>query len=569
MKRVLSFLRPQAGRTALQVGIKFTSTLLELFLPWILEHIIDDIAPTGDRRQLLLWGALMLFCALFVFLTAVVANRMATGIAADFTRSLRHTLFEKVTRLSSQQVDRFTVPSLISRLSSDTYRVNDMVDRMLRLGIRAPILLLGGLLVSALMEPALALIFLCALPLIGGMLLLVSKKSIPLFAKAQQAGEELVRRIQENMTGVRIIKALSRTEDEKARFSQANREAVRTDRQAEVTMAVANPLMGILLNMGMAAVIVVGAFRVDRGLTEAGKIIAFLNYFVILQNGLLGITRIFTICSRGIASGKRLGEVLEAPDRVTPPPPGEAAPEGHVIFQHVSFSYNKVKPDLADLSFTLQRGQTLGVIGPTGSGKSTLLQLLLRFYEPDQGQIWLDGQPLSQLDEADLHSRFGVVFQNDFLFADSILENLDFERAVTEADRELAMDTAQADFLRDIPQGTRADLSERGMNLSGGQRQRLLIARALAARPEILLLDDCSSALDYRTDARLRKALRAAYGDTTKIIVAQRISAIRHADLILVLEEGRVVGSGTHEALLETCPLYRDLYEMQMGEAVA
>ncbi len=569
MKRVLSFLRPQAGRTALQVGIKFTSTLLELFLPWILEHIIDDIAPTGDRRQLLLWGALMLFCALFVFLTAVVANRMATGIAADFTRSLRHTLFEKVTRLSSQQVDRFTVPSLISRLSSDTYRVNDMVDRMLRLGIRAPILLLGGLLVSALMEPALALIFLCALPLIGGMLLLVSKKSIPLFAKAQQAGEELVRRIQENMTGVRIIKALSQTEDEKARFSQANREAVRTDRQAEVTMAVANPLMGILLNTGMAAVIVVGAFRVDRGLTEAGKIIAFLNYFVILQNGLLGITRIFTICSRGIASGKRLGEVLEAPDRVAPPPPGEAAPEGHVIFQHVSFSYNKVKPDLADLSFALQRGQTLGVIGPTGSGKSTLLQLLLRFYEPDQGQIWLDGQPLSQLDEADLHSRFGVVFQNDFLFADSILENLDFERAVTEADRELAMDTAQADFLRDIPQGTLADLSERGMNLSGGQRQRLLIARALAARPEILLLDDCSSALDYRTDARLRKALRAAYGDTTKIIVAQRISAIRHADLILVLEEGRVVGSGTHEALLETCPLYRDLFEMQMGEAVA
>ena len=569
MKRVLSFLRPQAGRTALQVGIKFTSTLLELFLPWILEHIIDDIAPTGDRRQLLLWGALMLFCALFVFLTAVVANRMATGIAADFTRSLRHTLFEKVTRLSSQQVDRFTVPSLISRLSSDTYRVNDMVDRMLRLGIRAPILLLGGLLVSALMEPALALIFLCALPLIGGMLLLVSKKSIPLYAKAQQAGEELVRRIQENMTGVRIIKALSRTEDEKARFSQANREAVRTDRQAEVTMAVANPLMGILLNTGMAAVIVVGAFRVDRGLTEAGKIIAFLNYFVILQNGLLGITRIFTICSRGIASGKRLGEVLEAPDRVAPPPPAEAAPEGHVIFQHVSFSYNKVKPDLADLSFALQRGQTLGVIGPTGSGKSTLLQLLLRFYEPDQGQIWLDGQPLSQLDEADLHSRFGVVFQNDFLFADSILENLDFERAVTEADRELAMDTAQADFLRDIPQGTRADLSERGMNLSGGQRQRLLIARALAAKPEILLLDDCSSALDYRTDARLRKALRAAYGDTTKIIVAQRISAIRHADLILVLEDGRVVGSGTHEALLETCPLYRDLYEMQMGEAVA
>lgn len=569
MKRVLAFLRPQAGWTALQVGIKFGSTLLELFLPWILEHIIDDIAPTGDRRQLLLWGALMLLCALAVFFSAAAANRMATKIAATFTRALRHSLFCKVTVLSSEQVDRFTVPSLISRLSSDTYRVNDMVDRMLRLGIRAPILLIGGLLVSAMMEPVLALIFLCTLPLIGGMLLLVSQRSIPLFAKAQQAGEELVRRIQENMTGVRIIKALSRTEDEKDRFSKANEAAVRADRQAEMTMAVANPMMGVLLNIAMAAVIVAGAFRVDRGFTEPGKIIAFLNYFVILQNGLLGITRIFTICSRGIASGKRLGEVLEAPERVSPPPPQEPAPEGHVVFSHVSFSYNKVKPDIDDLSFTLARGQTLGIIGPTGSGKSTLLQLLLRFYEPDRGQIWLDGRPLSQMAAEDIHSRFGVVFQNDFLFADSILENLDFERPVTEADRALAIETAQADFLKDVPQGALADLSERGMNLSGGQRQRLLIARALATRPEILLLDDCSSALDYRTDARLRQALAAAYGDVTKIIVAQRISAIRHADLILVLEAGQVLGRGTHEELLASCPLYRTLYEMQMGEVAA
>ena len=569
MKQVLSYLRPQAGRTVLQVVIKFTATLLELFLPWILEHIIDEVAPTGDKRQLLLWGALMALCALSVFGGAVIANRMAAKIASNFTRSLRHALFRKVTVLSSEQVDRFTVPSLISRLSSDTYHLNDMVDRMLRLGIRAPILLVGGLLVSAMMEPALALVFLCALPVIGGMLLFISRRSIPLYAKAQQAGEELVRRIQENMTGVRIIKALSRTEDEKERFAKANENAVRADRQAETTMAVANPAMGVLLNIGMATVIVVGAFRVDRGLTEPGKIIAFLNYFVILQNGLLGITRIFTICSRGIASGKRLGEVLAAPERTAPPPPAMPAPQGHVVFSHVSFSYNKVKPDLNDLSFTLARGQTLGVIGPTGSGKSTLLQLLLRFYEPDQGHIWLDGHPLSQLSEQEIHRQFGVVFQNDFLFADAILENLDFERPISKEDRDLAVDTAQAGFLRDLPEGQWGDLSERGMNLSGGQRQRLLIARALAAKPEILLLDDCSSALDYRTDAQLRAALQQAYADTTKIIVAQRISAIRHADLILVLEEGRTVGLGTHEELLNSCPLYKALYEMQMGEAAA
>lgn len=569
MKKVLSFLRPQTGRTVLQITIKFISTLLELFLPWILEYIIDDIAPTGDVKQLIVWGILMLLCAAAVYVSAVVANRMASKIAANFTRSLRHTLFRKVTVLSSEQVDRFTVPSLISRLSSDTYLVNDMVDRMMRLGVRAPILLIGGLLVSALMEPTLALIFLCLLPPICGMLVLVSKRSIPLYAKAQEAGEELVRRIQENMTGVRIIKALSRTQDEKDRFSRANQTAVQTDRKAENVMAIANPMMGVLLNIGMAIVIVVGAFRVNKGLTEAGKIVAFLNYFVILQNGLLGITKIFTICSRGIASGKRISEVLEMPERTVPALSDAPAPEGHVVFSHVSFSYNKVKPNLSDLSFTLRRGQTLGIIGPTGSGKSTVLQLLLRFYEPDEGQIWLDGQPLSQLPEQDIHRRFGVVFQNDFLFADSVRANLDFERAVEAEDRELAVETAQADFLRSLPEGEMADLSERGMNFSGGQRQRLLIARALAAKPEILLLDDCSSALDYRTDARLRKALREAYGNTTKIIVAQRISAIRHADLILVLEEGRVIGNGTHEQLLTGCEQYRTLYEMQMGEVSA
>ena len=566
MKRVLSFLRPQAGRTALQVSIKFMSTLLELALPWILEYIIDDVAPAGDLRQLVIWGALMLLCAVSVFLSAVIANRMAAGIAAGFTRSLRHTLFCKVTRLSCEQVDRFTVPSLISRLSTDTYHVNDMVDRMLRLGIRAPILLVGGLLVSAMMEPALALIFLCILPLIGGMLFLVSRRSIPLYAKAQQTGEELVRRIQENMTGARIIKALSRTEDEKKRFADANGKAVRADRAAETTMAVADPAMGMMLNIGMAAVIVAGAFRIDRGLTEPGKVVAFLNYFIILQNGLLGITRIFTICSRGIASGKRLAEVLDMPERTAPGMPETPAPEGHVVFSRVTFSYNKVKPNLSNLSFSLKRGQTLGVIGPTGSGKSTLLQLLLRFYEPDEGQIWLDGQPLAMLDEQDIHSRFGVVFQNDFLFADSIQENLDFERPINGEGRDRAIRTAQADFLQNLPEGALADLSERGMNLSGGQRQRLLIARALASDPEILLLDDCSSALDYRTDARLRRDLKQAYAATTKIIVAQRISAIRHADLILVLEEGRTAGLGTHEELLLSCPLYRELYEMQMGE---
>ena len=568
MQRVLSFLKPQAWRTAAQIVLKFLATLVELFLPWILEHIIDVIAPTGDKRQLALWGFIMLLCAGAAYIGAVTANRMAAGIAARFTRSLRHSLFDRVLHLESEQVDGFTVPSLISRISTDTYHVNDMIDRMLRLGIRAPILLIGGLLVSAMLEPSLALILLCALPFLAGLLILVSRKSIPLYAKAQEAAENLVRRIQENMTGVRIIKALSRTDEEKSRFAAVNRDVIRTEQKAEITMAIANPMMTVLLNIGMAIVIVVGAFRVNGELTEPGKIIAFLNYFTILLNGLIGITRIFTICSKGIASAKRIEAVFDAPERVYAPLPEAEVPAGHIVFDDVSFSYNKIRQNLSHVSFTLKRGQTLGVIGATGSGKSTLLQLLLRFYEPDAGTIHLDGKPLNAYSPAALHEKFGVVFQNDFLFADSIRENIDFARTLDEEAITAALDVAQAGFVNgQLPQGMDTALDERGMNLSGGQRQRLLIARALAAKPEILLLDDCSSALDYRTDAALRKALAAAFSDTTKILIAQRISSVRHADQILVLDDGNVIGLGTHETLLRSCETYRALYRMQTGEA--
>ncbi len=569
MKKVLSYLRPQAFRTVFQILLKFSATLIELFLPWILEHIIDVVAPTKNTAQVAFWGTGMLLCAGLALLGAATANRMAAGIAARFIRELRKDLFRKTERLQSSAVDGFTVPSLISRISTDTYHVNDMVDRMLRLGVRAPILLVGGLLVSAMMEPALTLILVAALPIIGGLLILISRKSIPLYTKAQEASEQLVRRIQENMTGVRIIKALSREEEEKDRFRKTNREVVRTEQKAEITMAVANPMMTVLLNVGMAAVIVAGSFRVSRGLTEPGKIIAFLNYFTILVNGLLGITRIFTICSKGIASGNRIAEVLETPDPEYPAGEEEKPAAAHIEFADVSFSYNKVRENLSHISFSLEKGQTLGIIGATGSGKSTVLQLLLRFYLPDSGTIYLDGKPLNSYSKEALHTKFGVVFQNDFLYADTIRENVDFSREIRDEDRAVAKKTAQASFLDLIPQGDGLTLSEKGMNLSGGQRQRLLIMRALAANPEILLLDDCSSALDYRTDAALRRDLRRYFSDTTTVIIAQRISSIRHADRILVLDDGNAIGYGTHGELMETCPVYRELYQIQMGEEAA
>ena len=445
-----------------------------------------------------------------------------------------------------------------------------MVDRMQRLGVRAPILLLGGIIVTFTLEPVLTLVLVATLPLLGVVVFSVSRRGVPLYVRVQSAVDAMVRKVQENMTGVRVIKALSKTEYEKGRFDEVNREVVRRDQHAGAVMATTNPVMSLLLNLGLTAVVVVGAFRVNAGVSQAGKIIAFLSYFTIILNAMMMVSRLFMIYSKGAASAKRIEEILETP---LEPVPGEAAPrtsQYHVEFRHVNFSYNKAKnktrDDLSDVSFALRRGQTLGIIGPTGSGKSTIVSLLMRFYDADAGEIRIGGRRIEGIPEEELHTMFGVVFQNDFILADSIRENIDFGRGLSDEALLLAARLAQAEFIEEKEGGLSHMLTAKGANLSGGQKQRLLIARALAAKPEILVLDDCSSALDYKTDKALRSALYHNFADTTTVIIAQRISSILNADHILVLDGGRVIGAGTHEQLLETCSDYREIYDVQMGE---
>ncbi len=568
---------------SLQLFIKFFGTVIELLLPYMLSKILDDIVPTGNMPMIWLWGLGMILCAAGALAGNVVANRMSTRISANFTRQLRHDLFEQVGRLSCEQTDRFTAPSLISRLTTDTYNVHNMVDRMQRLGVRAPILLIGGIAVTLSMEPALTLVLIAILPLLAVVVWQVTRHGIPLYGKTQEAMDQLVRKVQENMTGVRVIKALSKSEYEQRRFDRVNQEVCARERRAERLMAITNPTMNFLLNAGLTLVMVVGAFRVNGGLTKPGVIIAFLSYFQIILNALMMVTRLFVMYSKGAASARRIAEVLDTPEGMPLLPYEEGLPNGaylpaqekspaeppHIEFRHVSFSYNKRADNLTDISFALGRGQTLGILGPTGSGKSTLLQLLLRFYDPDQGEILLDGRPVSSIPREILHTKFGVVFQNDFLYADTIRENIDFGRTLGDGAVERAAQTAQADYILAKEEGFLQRLTVKGANLSGGQKQRLLIARALAAGPEILLLDDCSSALDYKTDAALRGALRREYPETTTVIVAQRVSSVLHADWILVLEDGAVVGSGSHETLLATCPAYGEIYQVQMGEAIS
>ncbi len=585
MKRIFTcYLRPYYLRMALGFLIKFSGTLLDLFLPWTLAYMIDTVVPAGEKGQILLWGGFMVVCSILAAAFSILANRMASRVASDAVYTIRRDLFAKVMYLSNGQADGFTRPSLISRLTSDTYNVHQMLGRVQRLGVRAPILLVGGIVMTLLLDPALACVLLATLPLLAVLVVVVSSKSIPLFSAVQESADRFVRLVREDIAGIRVIKALSRETYERQRFEKINREVVERERKATVTTAVTSPSMNVLLNLGLVGVVIVGAFRVERGTTDVGKILAFMTYFTIILNALMSISRMFIVLSRAAASAERIDLVLEsrderelfqleqgweqeeAPDRVdrlTQQEPPEGRP--HMEFDHVTFSYNKVAENLHDISFRLNRGETLGIIGATGSGKSTVVNLMMRLYDADQGTVRIDGRDIRTMDVRGLRKRFGAVFQNDVLFGSSIRENINMGRGLSGEQVEEALLYARAKEFVDEKGGAEEQLDIRGANLSGGQKQRLLIARALACRPEFLILDDSSSALDYKTDAALRGELREHFADTTCIVIAQRISSVMGADHILVLDEGRTLGYGTHQELMESCETYREIGKSQMG----
>ena len=565
MRRIIGYLRPYFGLMMGGFVIKFVGTVMNLALPWILAHMIDEVAPTRDRRAIALWGIVMALCAVVALLGNVIANRRASAVARDATRAIRHDLFEKIGRLSSRQLDAMTVPSLISRLTTDTYNVNQTLGRIQRLGVRAPILLVGGLLMTLTLDVPSTLILLSVVPLIGVSATVISMKGIPLFWRLQSSVDALVRIVRENITGARVIKALSRGDYEISRFKKQNETVSRHELTSSMVMGLGQPIMNVLLNLGMVAVIVLGAYRVNGARMSPAVIVAFLSYFTIIANAMMGLTRLFVMFSRANASAGRIAEILDLPEDLT----RVEAPAGdesyHVEFDDVTFSYNKRKPAVEHISFKLRRGESLGLIGATGSGKSTIVNLLMRFYDADSGRVLIDGRDVRSIDPEALHRMFGVAFQSDAVFSASARENITLGRDIPDEALEKAIGNAQAGFVNALEHGLDEHIQSRGANLSGGQRQRLLIARALAGNPDILVLDDSSSALDYRTDADLRLALAKNYAHVTSVLVSSRVSSIAHCTHILMLDEGRVIGAGTHEELMKSCPAYADIARTQMG----
>ncbi len=580
MRKILTYyLKPYYGRMAFGFGIKFTGTIMDLLLPWTLAHMIDQVIPTGRQGEILLWGGFMVVCSVLAVLFNIMANRMASRVASDTIYTVRGDLFAKVMYLSHQEGDRITRPSLISRLTSDTYYVHQMLARIQRLGVRAPILLLGGLAMTLILDPVLACVLLAVMPLLAIVVVAVSKKGIPLFAVLQDSADRFVRLVREDIAGIRVIKALSKEDYERERCDRINREMAEAELKANMTTAISNPAMNIFLNLGLVGVIVTGAYRVNAGTSQVGKILAFMTYFTIILNAMMSISRMFVMISKATASAGRIDQVLASRDerellhiiggdeQTCQNSQGQNVGSGvpHVEFDHVSFSYNKNQPNLSDISFRLMKGETLGIIGSTGSGKTTVVNLLMGFYRPDKGSIRIDGQDIACMDPGNLRRRFGTVFQNDVIFENTVFENITMGRALNREEAQQAVRHAMAEEFVAEKGGLGQRLDIRGANLSGGQKQRLLIARALAGSPEILILDDSSSALDYKTDAALRRELREHFQHTTCIVIAQRVSSVMGADHILVLEEGQAIGYGTHEQLMGGCPVYREIGASQMG----
>lgn len=586
MKFIFRHMIKYRGRIIVQLIIKFIGTAAEFMIPYVLEYMLDVVAPAEGNNmiKMILCGVLMIGIAIFVRTMNIAANRRAVKIASECIYNIREELFDRTMELSGSQVDKYGLPSLTSRMTSDSYNVQNFMRMIQTMGVRAPILLLGGMAVTMVMDFGLAMVLFILVPLIIVAVVVISRKGIPLYEKVQQKMDTIVRIMRENITGIRVVKALSKEEYETGRFEAANKEMFSSDTTASVVMSLPGPIMTLIMNIGLTVVVVLGAYRVNGGITQPGVILAFLTYFNMILMGVNGVNRIFIMTSKANASASRIAAVIEeGQDLQTVYGEGyddtnagesangkkEAKP--YIAFENVNFKYMKQGNEaddyeLTDISFKLEKGSSLGIIGATGSGKTTIINLLMRFYDATEGSVIVGGRDVREYKLTELRKKFGVVFQNDVIFADTLMENIAFGRDVDEKRAMEAVTEARAaEFVGEYEDGLNHKADIHGANMSGGQKQRILIARALAAKPEILVLDDSSSALDYKTDALLRQMIREHYNNTSTIIIAQRISSIMNLDNIIVMDDGHIVGQGTHEELMENCKQYRDIYEIQMN----
>lgn len=571
IRLLVTHLAPYRAPLLVVVALLVVQALANLYLPELNAEIINEGVVLGDVDAILRIGGVMLVVSLVQGAAAVVGVFWSARIAMAFGRDLRSAIFRVVESFSQAEVSRFGTPSLITRNTNDVQQVQTVVLLALTVMIPAPILAVGGVFMALRQDVPLSGLLAVILPLMFAIITLVLRRALPLFVAMQQKLDRINQVMREKLAGVRVIRAFVRTRHEEARFDVANRDLTLTALRVNRLFAITMPTLMAIMNLSGVAILWFGGIRVDEGAMPIGNLVAFLQYLMQILMAVLMAVIMFVMVPRAAVSAGRIREVVDTVPAIRDPEAAARVPSparaGRVEFRDVEFRYpGAADPVLRGVSFIAGPGETTAIVGSTGSGKSTLVSLLARFYDVTGGSVLVDGADVRDLDREDLWRRIGLVPQRAFLFGGSVAENLRYgDPSADERSLWRALEIAQgADFVRAMPDGLDTPIAQGGTSVSGGQRQRLAIARALVRRPDVYVFDDAFSALDFRTDVRLRAALARELGEATVIIVAQRVGTIMHADRIVVLEDGAVAGIGTHDELLATCPTYREIVASQL-----
>lgn len=549
----------------------FFQTLADLFLPTLMSDIVDKGIMLGNTDEIYKTGGLMLLIAAGGLCCAVFSSLFASKTAVGFGKILRNKVFNRVESYSLDEFDKLGTATLITRTTNDITQVQTVTLLLMRMMIGAPMMAIGGIIMALSQDRQLTLVLAVAIPVLAGTILLVVLKGMPLFRSMQVKLDKINLVLRENLTGIRVIRAFNRNDHEKARFEAANADLTNTYIKVNRIMAFLMPAMMLIMNLTTVSILWFGSIRIDSESMPLGSLIAFVQYAIQIMFSMLMLSMMFIMVPRAQAAAERISEVLNTVPEIVDPekPKNTGSQKGSIDFKNVTFSYHGAEqPAINNVSFSVRPGEITAIIGGTGSGKSTLVNMIPRFYDVDSGCVLVDGVDVREMTQQDLRNKIGLVPQKAVLFSGTVKENICFgKKDASEEEIKHAADIAQAsEFIRNMKDGFDTMIAQGGTNVSGGQKQRLSIARALVKKPEIYIFDDSFSALDFKTDAKLRAALRKEISNATVLIVAQRVGTVMDADRIIVLDEGKIAGMGTHKELIKTCEVYREIVASQLSE---